>query len=809
MRLSSIRIIYGITLISMLLVLPSFTSAQEADSPDLTMTARAGFDGFYKGEYWIPIQVTVSNEGPSIEGALQVAVEDSGAGNDVVYQAPISLPTPSVKKQTLFIQSPSILANLEIDLVDQDGVILKSVESNQLGWLEIDSLLYGVVTDEPGDLDLLEDLFSDRTDAAVAYLDISDLPESPAAWNALDVLIFHDVETGQLTQAQLDSLGAWIGSGGQLVVAAGADWQATSAGLSSFLPVTINATQSIDDLPALQSAAGQPFRDSGPYVVAISELTNGEILLQEVELPLLARRELGRGSVYFLSLSPSAAPLVDWDGGSFLWQEVINRIPEQPQWYVGFRDGFSANNAVSSLPDFSLPSVWQLFLFLLVYIIVLGPLNYLILRRIGRRELAWITIPGLVVIFSAIALLAGFRLKGNDIIINQMSVASGHLDGDDVRVQTIMGLYSPKRDTFDLSFASGTLARPFVASYGDLASGGNLQAVLQGRNVVLDDIRVDVSGIEPLVADSYQTAPTLEGQVALRSENGDIMLNANLQNNGQTTLENATILLGSSAISLGDIAPGESASVNQAINLNLSNPARSGSLSFAPGSPSLAPLSMNYNTILGTSEYFSDPDAYARWQILEALAGNFGSSSSVNNITKATLIAWTDEQQLAVEMAEKQHEDLGTTVYFLELPLERSIADQEIIVLPRTLLNWHVIGEDGVFDPMINNLYLPPGWVEFEFEPWPEFQNISVQDLSVILQERDNVQSQPLPRLLIWDWQQEKWTTVDDLIWGQTRIQDPSAFLSSDNRIRLRLQNDFSQGINVSEIYPELSGTFD
>ena len=809
MRLRIVRATSGLILFLTLLVLHSTISAQDSDSSGLVMTARAGYDGFYKGEYWIPVHTTVSNEGASIEGVLRVIVDDASGSNEIVYQAPMSLPSPSVKRQTLFVQLPNFRSHLQIELISEDGVILETVESNPLDWLAADSLLYGVVTDEPGDLDFLEDLTADRSDAAVAYLDSSDLPESPAAWNALDVLIIHNTDASELNQSQLDSLKSWIESGGQLVVAAGPEWQATTDGLADLLPVTISSSQSIEDLPALQSFTGQSFRDPGPYVIATSTLKNGELLLHEDGLPILARRNLGRGAIYFLSLSPSSPPLADWDGSSILWQEVVSRLPDQPQWYIGFQDGFSANNAVSSLPSFNLPSGWQLFLFLLAYIIVMGPINYMVLRRIGRRELAWITIPGLVVIFSAMALLAGFRLKGNNIIINQMSVASGHLDGTNVRVQTILGLYSPNRKTFDLSFPAGTLARPFAAGYGELASGGNVKAILQGQEVVVDDIRVDVSGIEPLVADSYRQAPAVTGQVALRSEGGDLVLEANLQNNSQVNLENATILLGLTAIPLGDLMPGESAIISQPVNLGSGNPTGSGITSFAPVGPAISPLSMNYNTILGTSEYFSDPKAYARWQLLEALAGSYGSLTPSNNLSKATLIAWTDEEQLEVDLLENQHEDLATTVYFLEMPLIQSIGDQELIILPKALLNWQILAENGVFEPTINDLYLPPGWVEFEYEPWPEFQRVSVRDLKVVLQQRDTKQSQPLPRVLIWDWQQEKWVAVDNLNWGYTDIQDPLPYVGSSNKIRLRLQNDSAQGLNVYEVYPELSGTFE
>ena len=44
---------------------------------------------------------------------------------------------------------------------------------------------------------------------------------------------------------------------------------------------------------------------------------------------------------------------------------------------------------------------------MLLYTAIIGPINFLILRRINRRELAWITIPALVLLFSAITFFTG------------------------------------------------------------------------------------------------------------------------------------------------------------------------------------------------------------------------------------------------------------------------------------------------------------------------------------------------------------------------------------------------------------------
>ena len=54
----------------------------------------------------------------------------------------------------------------------------------------------------------------------------------------------------------------------------------------------------------------------------------------------------------------------------------------------------------------SLPDVLPIIGFLLIYIALMGPLNYVILNRLNRREWAWVTIPLLIAVFSAPSLTA-------------------------------------------------------------------------------------------------------------------------------------------------------------------------------------------------------------------------------------------------------------------------------------------------------------------------------------------------------------------------------------------------------------------
>src|SRR5207302_6643174 len=62
-------------------------------------------------------------------------------------------------------------------------------------------------------------------------------------------------------------------------------------------------------------------------------------------------------------------------------------------------------------------------LFILLYIVVVGPLDYWFLKKVVKRlELTWITFPVVVLTISIAAYFAAYYLKGNDLKINKVDL---------------------------------------------------------------------------------------------------------------------------------------------------------------------------------------------------------------------------------------------------------------------------------------------------------------------------------------------------------------------------------------------------
>jgi hypothetical protein len=799
-----ILIILTIGLIGFWAAQPHSLYAQ-SEVDGITINSQVGFDGYFKSEHWVPVQIDVANSGPAIEGELRVTIGTSTFGEEIHYVSPISLPTQSSKRVTIYAYIPRVMQPT-VGLYDDNGRLIIESSVNQLNQIPVDGLLYAVISPDPGEFSFLEKVSAGRTTVGVAFLELADLPETAVTWRALDILMINDVDTAVLSQEQLAALKAWVDVGGQLIVTGGGSWQKTTAALSEMLPVTVTGSESVADLPALTQSVNLPFRDPGPYVVTTSQLRGGELLYHQDGLPLLASTPYGSGTVYFLALDPKLAPMLDWDGSEVMLTAVANRVQSPPPWALPAQNSYAARTAVSSLPALALPSVWQFIIFLLIYIILIGPINYILLKRRNMLERAWISIPVFIVLFSGGAYVAGFQLRGNDVLINQMSIAYSHSGAEQAQVQSFIGLYSPDRSQYDLVLPNQNVIRPISDGFSTGAAQVNLDSIGFGNEVTVNNVRVDISGIESFVAQSIRPALSVIGQASLEVQNGRLLLNATIQNNSDTLLSMGSLLLGDTAVYIGDIKPGEIRTISEI--LGTASTSQSGSFApattfFPTGGGSL--LTSNAGIILNSYDYYDDPELHARYQLLQAFDSSSGSFTTMGAVPgdAVTLLAWSDEQQMDVQLNNHPFDNSGETLYFIEMPLTQNLVSGTQITLPRILIDWEVLSQSNLYYEAIENFSLNGGWIEYEFTPWAEFQHFSVEAFAINLLAQ--VESEPVPVVRLWDWQEGQWVVQEGVSWGETGVSDYSSYIGTNNKVRIRLEDNTQYGVNIDLIHPLLT----
>ncbi len=792
-----------------LLIGPLVThAAPPAQANPLTLTARAGFDGFYKDLRWLPIRITVANDGPDTSGTLRVVAPRYNSADLLITRA-VDLPTQSRREIYLYVPTEGYLSSLKVSLFSSQNkeIITQTVRLAQTNG---NDLLFGVVAGSPSAYEsVLAAVDPVNGQAYVARLELEDLPPVTYAWHALDVLIFSDVDTGALTPDQRAALSGWVSAGGRLIVAGGPTWQKTSAGLIDLLPLTPNATTTLPGLDALAkfTSAAAPV---GPAVAAIGALAPDAVtLVSQGDVPLVVIRRSGFGQVAFLAVDPAFDPLDQWAGSEGLYRNILTGTAQRPSWSAGLRNWYAARDAINAIPGLDFPSAFLICGFLGFYLIAVGPINYLVLKRLKRRELAWVTIPALVLLFSVGAYLAGYQLRGGQASLHRLSVVQVWPDSPYARVEGVVGLFSPRRAAYDLSFGAGFLARPMpVDAYSGTPTSYTSE---QADQTFIRSIRLEVGAVEPFVVQGQMLAPSFTSDLVLNVSQSTPTLRGTVTNHSNLTLTDAVILGPGGVQRLGELKPGASLTVTLALLDNRASVAPPNDVLPALGNQSPAAAGIfyppsNYDTtiddILGNTYYYNDREQFRRYSLLASLIDSYAGGVRGSGVY---LAGWTEESPLPVEVVGRPFTTLDRSLYLVALTPRLEVSSGKVVI-PPGLMQWLALNPTPSSTPTPYDMYLYQGNLyELRFVPT---QSVPFQEVDSLVMHLTSygLTGPAAVAVEMWDFTENVWVALTAPRWGDTKLPQPARFVGPGGEIQTRVSNSGQLQVSVERLDFTLTG---
>lgn len=827
------RLIGFISLFILIMGMVAPTVAQESSGP-LSLTIDAAFEGNYRADQWTPVLARIENTGPDLEGRLVIRPETSINAVNNTYSLPLSMPQGSRKTAFLYITLTGLADQIRLEYIRDDGVVVAFVDTPIRLARPRDRLHVVVTQSVAGSVDL-SGVHDAGYNGVQANWRIENIPERAQGLSSVNTLLFSDVDTSLLTSLQREAIQDWVIGGGQLIVTGGASWQATSAGLSDLLPFTAEGSLT---LPAA-SALGDWLRQGADelategIIAAGSVKPNAQVLVQQDDRPLLIRGSLGAGTVDYLTLDPGAAPLRGWSALPDLWLTLASTVDAQPPWNTGLGSHWSAiQTAVNVLPGVNLlPDVLPLCGFLAAYMLLIGPINYLVLNRLNRRELAWVTMPVLILIFSVLAWVVGFNLRGNEVTISRLAVIESWPDTDRARVQQVVGLLSPRRARYDLTVGDGTFLRPIprLEQRGLLGTAADSNTEInQTEQFQAQDFPVDASFIAPFAASTMTAPPDVTGSVTLFSQgsDGQQVMRGSVSNGLDVPLENPVVLVRGVAYGLtARLEPGQVWPFEVTLaGADYPSPAP---IAFAPGefasvfNRSFAfynsSRSRTVNDIFGlaTDERRfgriepADPnseESYRRLQFVTALAQD-ASDIFTSRGNHAYLAAWSSQAPLDVSLTGSVGRSIDTTLYLVKLVVEVEKPTERTLITADQF-TWTVIERSSLADLVPVGLRMQAGdSVAFAFTPLPESVLTAVDELAILIDRNGNaVRSVPVQ---LWNWARERWDVLQVTGGRRFVVPRPADYLGAQNSVRLRLNaDDIGSFSTIQDVAVEQRGTY-
>ena len=829
--------------LSILVVLPSLLAfgPPPAQNENITIDIDFGYDTFYRANEWTPLRVTVQSD-ESIDGFLRVSVPNDFETTDSVYQVPIQLDRRS-GSATLFLHIvPTDFSNtFTVEVIRRsDGRILatESVHSVNLHKLAVRDMLYVVVTESITDTINMTTMPIGRGEAEQANLNISEIPDTAVALESIDVLVFFDVDTGNLSVPQRTAIRNWVLGGGHLIVHSGQNWNRTLAGLGDIVPVAVTSTTTLDDMSNLGLYLDLPddiLRESSASLANSTPFAGTEILVEvEGGVPLVVRAKQGAGLVDFIAFDPLTEPFSTYAGLPNLWFELTATTRLQPSWQGGLVNWSAAERAVRIESNFEFPPVIHLLGFLAIYVVLIGPLNYLILSRLKRPEFAWFTIPILIVSFTTVAYFAGFNLRGNAPSVNHINVVQVWADSNVARVDSAVGIFSPRRTTYDVEIGDQILLRPLPKSDNGSVFGTNIAesnlTITEGNTYRANDIPVDAGIITTFTAEGYTKAADYDSQATWYLSNTSENLRITGSFISELDLADAVLLVKDGGIQLGDIPANERVEFDAIVDLQEPtwnsfgnqttynspfyfngrngrsianynygyNYSYSYSYNYGYDCPSVdqwntkSKIMQRFSSDCDYSDGYDDLDLQSRQLLLEAVINDIDFSGGLG--TDMYVVGWTDTAPFNVSLPEHSADINHKSLYIFQVPAEfqgQAVGTSRVMI-PPGLMTWTVAGRDSQNTRRDVSPYsLQLNSVEqsvLRFTPFAELHDVNVDTVQINLQISGSVQ---IVAVEVYNWTTGEWD-VQEVINGPNDIlfRDEAIpnYLGPNNAVEIRIR---------------------
>lgn len=826
----------------------------QAPSP-VTIKVSAGFSGMIRASAWLPVRVTLHNRSAAtISGTVEIPDTPANMGPPQpyrsLYQLPIVLPANATKQVTLYMPGSDVQGQVDVQVHDAGRVLGEG--SDFPSTVGSGDLVAGALATDPTNTAWLR-----RINPPVGTLDIARLSNTtldglPDVLANFDVIVIADNASSALDHDQLSALERYVRAGGSLLLVGGPDWQETLRPLpSSLIPGTLSGTRTVPDLLGLRAIE----KISAPRhhgVTAISVLTHprGSVLASEQGVPLVVQDTIGLGRVVYLGFDPSVDPVPHWTAADPLLERLIGLAapvsmshtaqshvmgPPPSPFMNQFGPPLDIGSELADVPAAALPSIVLFVVLTLIYVLLLGPVNFLVLRRFNRRELSWITIPSAALLCVGSTFGVAFHLKGNTVLVNTIGVVQ--LDGQTGPhpAALYVGLFAPVRGDYHLTY-NGPALPSYIPQFqyyggpgGQPATGPLGLRLQEGAQAQVQFLSMNMWSMRDVALHSWVNVPgTVHSQLHVDAK-GNIV--GAVHNDTSLTLIDPAIIAGRNVIHLRDMPPETTIPVRIKPGVDVYNQDHSpiwtrlyGQSNYGYGGPMISKGLFGIGVFNQGSQFgfggggccYSGPGLPPERTMKDRLRNSVSmlpEAQTLSRVGEVSFVAWNQQPlgSITVDGVSPQRRDLNLivaplTVDFTGGPFTMRTGTFGAHLVDDVSLN--TLSNTGCCccTPSPDPVYVGSGdSATFAFDlPRAHRLHFSTLWLQVDAGGADgaNIGS-------VYDWRARRWVH-EDLSMGYAGLSNPDRFLSPAHTVLVKLAGDSASGdIRVSDPHQDLqlSGT--
>ena len=552
----------------------AFASDVQAETKTaVTMDVSYGFDDTAKGDRYLPVRISLDNKSKmDFSGTLEFLTTESSM-EVYRYDYPSALAAGKTAQVTCYIPLGIKGDQIFVTLRDGDGseIIKKRLKLNISS--DVSEVFVGTLSDDPDSL-----LYMDQVGirygsikTRVINLTRDMIPEDPKGFDQLDLLLINDFELDSLSEKQQYAMVKWVENGGTLLFGGGDGYRNN---MGRLLPELLEKSSGHPELK--QVNLGTEYSQNAPQDAVLSlvcadlSLQNGSTLIQGDGFPLLSFVHMKKGRMAAAAFNLKDIGSFCEDHPAFIEKLLTltfgeTRTDELSQMeYYGFsRLYFSAQGLINTGNVDRLPNVMAYTVIIIVYILLIGPGIYLILKKksLQRYYIAGVAVCALV--FTAAIYGLGMKTRFRNPFFTYATILDMSENG--AEEETYINVRSPFNKPYTVSLNSDYEIRPITRSYYyDSFTAPKFTGEEDYKTAVVrgaGDTELRVRGTAAFTPKMFKLSRQLKGRKNAGIE-GNVKcfegkVSGTIVNHLDYKVEDAALMLYGRAVLLGDMEPGQ------------------------------------------------------------------------------------------------------------------------------------------------------------------------------------------------------------------------------------------------------------
>lgn len=716
-----------------------------------------GFGGVAFAGATSPIRYQLSSPGLEGHATLRINIPfigDFENATALVYDIPVyfnggissgstqidldeQLPFPSKIKYTLYDAASTV--RLEGDVLLTKLIPYYAVQPT-----------IGIVSDHPEDYEYLS-----------AVGDVVRLTQSELRGNYLDsfeIIILTGLDSPTLLDRQIDDLKLWVEQGGKLIVAE-----------TRFEAPLLNQFTSLKRLRPVAFGYMDVSREIEMYSkidlasadTVLSVAFSGDKFVDHFQIEL--------GQFIVLGFAPTEDALMGKDVAIAFMKGIIMDHSQGAEKYEKENEIFSLAE-LKTIPGAIAPSIPIMLIFLGLYVVLIGPVTYILLKKKNKIGNYWIFVV-ILSIFAVVTIFGYGTLKGyQGRFINVISFTQISRQGT-AKVQNYFGIKGTEQDLIIDLPDSGyrVIADDFYTAGESVYARYELD---NSPRIIFENI----SKWSVKLLENHESFDTdYRSQIFyLDAEN----LKSQFTNQSKWNLKDAILFTGNRVFLLGNIRAGETIFIEKSIE-------EGAEFNVAGGS-------YEVNRKLFGDKFYESASTYQKSLMVNSLINGGIHSDTIR------LVAWSDDQS-KIELRIEGQKAPVAQVNTIFLPVELKYLKGTPIELTGRTLKVDLIQSSGlIFNEFDRSISGPPGEIEIDVIVPRNLEN-SVLKIDRSLGAEVDLSGY---NLMVLNWLEDRYISIINEK-ATFNSEDLKAFLSSDGRLKLKFE--FFEERHIP--FPEISVT--